>query len=215
MMTNKVLVVDDDSQFREFITSLLDSEFRIRNASNLQEGLACLGEENFDLCLIDYRLPDGTGHDLVREMRRKNIDTPVFLLTGYADKNVAINSIELGISCLLEKPFEQERLHSSIRRVLKKADGAGDIRLDEHQRCIFCGDERVALTGIEFRILEILIRNKNRQVSREDLQREIWGQSLISKHTLDTHIYNLKKKSTKLKKAVRVVHGTGFIFDTN
>jgi DNA-binding response OmpR family regulator len=80
---------------------------------------------------------------------------------------------------------------------------------------MFCGPEKILLTDIEYRILEILIRSKNRQVSREHLQEEIWGQSLISKHTLDTHIYNLKKKSDRLKKAVRVVHGIGFIFDAN
>lgn len=214
MNTNKVLVVDDDNQFQDFLSSMLAGEFLVRCASNKQEALSHLDSDSFDLFVIDYRLPDGNGHELIREIRSKSIEAPIVLVTGYANKDIAINSINLGINCLLEKPFEYDHLKASIDRVMKQFGKKSDFKLDHDQRCIYCGPDRITMTSIEYSILVILMKSRNKQVSREMLQKEIWGQSLISKHTLDTHIYNLKKKSPRLKKAVRVVHGTGFIFDS-
>lgn len=193
--------------------SLLSEEFAVSCATDKKSALDLMAAEHFDLCLLDYRLPDGTGHDVVREMRNSSIETPVFMITGYADKDLVINSLNMGIHQFMEKPFENEQFKKSIHLVLSKSKSKHEVRLDTEQRCAFCGDERVELTSIEYRILEILLSNKNKQVSRDVLQKEIWGQSLISKHTLDTHIYNLKKKSERIKKMIRVVHGSGFIFD--
>lgn len=215
MLIKKVLVVDDDPQFNEYMRSLLAGEFAVSCATDKQSSLDVLGRESFDLCILDYRLPDGTGHDVVREMRSRAIETPVFMVTGYADKDLVIDSLNMGIHQFLEKPFENEQFKQSIQFVLSKSKSKHDVRLDTEQRCAFCGDERVELTSIEYRILEILLSNKNKQVSRDVLQKEIWGQNLISKHTLDTHIYNLKKKSERIKKMIRVVHGSGFIFDAH
>jgi two-component system response regulator BaeR len=215
VLIKKVLVVDDDPQFSDYIKSLLAEDFAVSCAHDKKSSLDVLARESFDLCILDYRLPDGTGHDVVREMRSLSIETPVFMVTGYADKDLVINSLNMGIHQFMEKPFENEVFKKSIHLVLNKAKSKHDIRLDTEQRCAFCGDERVELTSIEYRILEILLSNKNKQVSRDVLQKEIWGQSLISKHTLDTHIYNLKKKSERIKKMIRVVHGSGFIFDAH
>lgn len=215
MLKNKVLVVDDDVQFSDYLDSLLSDEFALSFAGDKKSALACFDREHFDLCILDYRLPDGNGHDIVRELRSRSIQTPVFMVTGYADKAMVIDSLNLGIHHFVEKPFDNEPFKKSLYTVLNKTQSKNDIKLDLEQRCAFCGPDRIDLTSIEFRILEILLQNRNKQVSRDLLQKEIWGQSLISKHTLDTHIYNLKKKSERIKKMIRVVHGSGFIFDSN
>lgn len=215
MVQTKLLVVDDDIQFQEYLATVLASDFVVSFAGDKKTALNAFTDEQFDLCLVDFRLPDGTGHDVVREMKTRDIDVPVCMMTAYADKDVAIHAMNLGVNFFLEKPFGEKSLRESLQTVLNRMTKSHDVRLDTEQRCAFCGPDRVSLTSIEYRILEILLKNKNKQVSREHLQKEIWGQSLISKHTLDTHIYNLKKKSNRIKKNIRVVHGTGFIFESN
>jgi DNA-binding response OmpR family regulator len=182
-----ILIVEDDPMLRELVSALFERErYRIIEAGNAQEMRARMGEQTFDLILLDVRLPDGDGFELLRELRAKN-DIPIVMLTGLDTPVDRVLGLEFGADDYICKPFEPRELVARVKSVLRRtmqsaalqaADGKestvvhefANYRLDTTHRTLVSpkGDE-VELTSGEFDLLAALVESPNRPLTRDQL----------------------------------------------
>ena len=188
-----------------------------------EDALLRLFENGVDLIILDIMLPKKDGLTVLRELRQADIHTPVLMLTARRDIDDRIQGLDLGADDYLPKPFSLDELLARVRALLRRAGGqgdavlqVGDVRLDPISRAVTKGEAPVELTSREFSILEFLLYNKNRAVSRFNLAEHVWGDAfdLFSmSNFLDVHIKNLRKKlgDSGSGSIIRTIRGVGYI----
>lgn len=206
------LVVDDDVEFLESIQMILASKGNVTTASSLKDACQILCKKTFDALVVDYHLVDGNGCELIRTLKENSSkETPTILMSGFASKEMAIEALDLRVMALLEKPFSATQLLEKVNKVLK-INSQPELILNSDLRCAIVNGEKIDLTATEFKLLSLLTENKNKQIEREQIEINLWGKSAVSKNTLDTHLYNLKKKIPNLKEKIKTIHGAGLIY---
>lgn len=208
---SKVLIVDDDQALSTMLAELLESEgFQCAAASNGNEGLAKVAGWTPDLVILDVMMPGDDGIATLRKLR-ETTHTPVLMLTAMGEDDDRILGLEAGADDYLAKPFVARELILRIRAILKRASrqsepgaeqatdlSAGPLTLRPRQESARVHDAELALTGAEFRILEILVGNSGEVVSREQLTERALGRKLTPyDRALDTHISHLRRKLGK------------------
>jgi len=210
MNVAQLLLVDDDQNVLSTLAHALGDVGSVDCCDSLEEAKKLVTQKKYDLLITDYRFTGGTGHDLARSLR---YPTPVILITGFCDKDVAIRSIDLKIVALLEKPFDAQELLQQVRKHLPSLEDR--LHFDESTRSITLRGKKVSLTQTEYAILSYLSKKTDQPVPRSELETVIWGEKSVSKNTLDTHFYNLKNKLPELKERLLAIHGTGFVLKMN
>ena len=225
----KVLMVEDELSITEPLTEALAREgFDVQVAASVQEALEQTEAELPDLVLLDVMLPDGSGFDVCRSLRRRS-EVPIIMLTARGEETDRIVGLELGADDYIVKPFSAREVAARIRAVLRRADGgqpaaaepagpleAGELSLDTARRSATHAGEELDLTRKEFELLELLLREAGSVVSRERLMDEVWDVNWFgSTKTLDVHISSLRRKLGDDSAAPRYIHtvrGVGFRF---
>ncbi len=225
----KVLMVEDELSITEPLTEALAREgFDVQVAASVQEALEQTEAELPDLVLLDVMLPDGSGFDVCRSLRRRS-EVPIIMLTARGEETDRIVGLELGADDYIVKPFSAREVAARIRAVLRRADGgqpaaiepagpleAGELSLDRARRSATHAGEELDLTRKEFELLELLLREAGSVVSRERLMDEVWDVNWFgSTKTLDVHISSLRRKLGDDSAAPRYIHtvrGVGFRF---
>lgn len=164
-------------------------------------------EENVpDLLLVDWNMPDGSGDELCRWVRRRWEKLPILFLTVRGDARDVVSGFENGADDYVTKPFELEILASRIRALLRRAgqnpkeeEGilrCGQIRLDERKTAVFCGQEDIGLSRPEYGILLILMKNRGRTVTRRQLLEQVWDRegNFVNDNTLTVTMKRLREK---------------------
>lgn len=164
-------------------------------------------EENVpDLLLVDWNMPDGSGDELCRWVRRRWEKLPILFLTVRGDARDVVSGFENGADDYVTKPFELEILASRIRALLRRAgqnpkeeEGilrCGQIRLDERKTAVFCGQEEIGLSRPEYGILLILMKNRGRTVTRRQLLEQVWDSegNFVNDNTLTVTMKRLREK---------------------
>lgn len=202
--TRTLLVVDDDADLRGALAEQLELEdFRVVQAGAGEAGFALAQAERPDLLILDVDLPDTDGRDLCRRLREAGIAAPVIMLTGAAGDVDAIRGLDSGADDYVTKPFRFAVLLARIRahlRTHEHSDAAvfriGPYTFHPAQKVLLEeGGRRVRLTEKETSILKYLYRKGGVPVGREELLSEVWGyNSEVSTHTLETHVYRLRRK---------------------
>lgn len=211
-MINNILILDDDESFLKACQVSL-STFKIVTANSIDKALQIIDNINVDVILLDHNLGVMTGEDFLNELNRRQKQRPaIILITGYADKDLAIRMIDHKIDCLLEKPISLNKLKDKLDSLIKKNYQMPSF-LNEETKTFHDGDTKIQLTPLEFRILKVFVSNQDRIVLRTDLTKSVWGDTIVTKHTLDTHITRLKKKVPTLNIHLKSIYGTGFIFE--
>lgn len=212
MINLHFLIVDDDQDFLNSAAMILSTRGLVTTVTGMTDACQVLCKHNFDLLLIDYNLVDGNGCDLIRLIKDSSSrEIPIILTSGYASKEMAIQAIDLQVVSLLEKPFSATTLLDKVTKILKISD-LQDPVLNPNLRCVVMNNKSVELTSTEFKLLSMLLENKNKQLDRENIEIRLWGKTATSKNTLDTHLYNLKKKVPALKDKIKTIHGAGLIY---
>ena len=223
-----VLVVEDEPSITGPLEEALSREgFRPVVASTAAEALEIAGRVKPDVVLLDVMLPDGSGFDVCRELRRDS-DVPIIMLTARGDEADRVVGLELGADDYVVKPFSARELVARIRAVLRRLspperDGAaaavlevGDVRLDPSTRAATLSGEGLELTRREFDLMHALMRRAGALVTREQLIDEVWDTNWFgSTKTLDVHVSGLRKKLADDPAAPRYLHtirGVGFRF---
>ncbi len=220
----KILIVDDEVTLLEQLKSALEGQrYIIETAIDGEEALDKVFGNPFDLIILDIMLPKHDGLSVLKGIRQEGIKTPVLMLTAKGDINDKITGLDLGADDYLAKPFSLDELLARIRALLRRSGGqvdsvlkVGDLRLDTVTREITKKGVNLELTMREFSILEFLLYNKNRAVSRFSLAEHVWGDAFdpfSMSNFMDVHIKNLRRKIGDIGQdnIIRTIRGVGYI----
>ena len=231
MANEKILVVDDEEHIAELISYNLSSNgYKVITANNGIDAVKIAIEEKPSLILLDLMIPGKDGYDVCKEVRSNNEirNTPIIMLTAKSEELDKILGLELGADDYITKPFSVRELLARVKAVLRRFSIVepesnvlvfGDLTADFDKREILVKDKKLELTLKEFELLEILIRNKGKILTRDTLLDKIWGYEYIGEtRTVDVHIRYLRKKieaDDKNPKLIETIRGVGYKFTSN
>jgi len=216
-----LLLIEDETKVASFISKGLEEEgYTVQVAYNGTDGLARLKRETYDIVLLDLMLPEIDGFEVLKTMRSWGNTTPVLILTAKSAKEDIVRGLDTGSDDYLTKPFSFEELLARIRALLRRKSGRDslivryrDMTLDPLNRKLSIGPNDVELTDKEYMIMELLVKNSDRPVSRREVAEFVWQESGDSTNIVDVYINFLRKKieSISRKKYIHTVRGTGYI----
>lgn len=219
----RILVIEDERKIARALKKALEQEhYAVDVTFNSDDGYAMATTEPYDAMIIDRMLPgeyDGIG--IVRSLREKQISTPVLLLTALGRTEDKTNGLDSGADDYLVKPFALEELLARVRALLRRPTeqhstvlDADDLSLDTTKRSVKRGNQEIKLTGKEFGLLEFLLRNKNRPISKNTIMQHVWDYDAdILPNTIEVYIKYLRAKIDKPFKGkglIKTVRGFGY-----
>lgn len=230
MAEEKILVVDDEEHIAELITyNLQSSGYKVICANNGIDAVKLAKQEKPNLVLLDLMLPGMDGYDVCKSIRMEKelANISIIMLTAKSEEVDKILGLELGADDYITKPFSIRELMARVKAVLRRMPQKGEIEdtfergslfVDFERREVKVNEEKVDFTLKEFELLEILIRNKGKILTRETLLDKIWGYEYIGEtRTVDVHIRYLRKKiesDDKNPKFIETIRGVGYRFTT-
>lgn len=222
-MPQKLLLVDDDRELCALMTQYFtDHGYQVESAYDGRAALARAMRSGLDLIILDVMLPIVEGFEVLRQIRKRS-SVPIVMLTARTDHSDRIDGLNAGADDYLPKPFEPDELLARIRAVLRrvgKPDIAEErpievagIRLNSASREISIQGAPVALTSIEFDILECLMRAAGRVVSRDELAAVLYQREANPyERSIDVHISHLRKKLQGAEGVIQALRGSGYLF---
>jgi len=218
-----VLLIDDDVEFSELVSEYLVGEgFTVDVVHNGDSGLRRALEGRHDLVILDVMLPGLTGFEVLRKLRETSA-VPVLMLTARGEDVDRIVGLEMGADDYLAKPFNPRELAARMRAILRRVSsepevsdriGVDDVVVDLGTRVVSVGDEEISLTGVEFSLLEALVRSAGNVVNRDDLSRAaLFRRASSFDRSLDVHISNLRRKLGPMAaggERIKTVRGVGY-----
>lgn len=204
----KILLVEDDTEISQLLTTVLSNDYHVTPAYSGTEGLLQFAHQEFDLVLLDIMLSGKTGEEVLLEIREKS-GVPIVMLTALSDKKLISDFLLKGADDYLTKPFDIEELQAriavQIRRtghqqvVEEKVTRYKNIQLAEDMFQLIRDDQSVQLAKKEFLIFQLLVSHPNKIYTKEDLYEKVWGEPYFGdENTVNVHISNLRKKLQKL-----------------
>ena len=215
-MSNKILIIEDDAAIAEAVR--LNLECADYSVTVIDNGLAAWNrleaDRDYDLALLDMMLPGVDGFALLPRLREYGI--PVICLTAMADARHEVQGLRDGAEDYIAKPFDMLALMVRMEKVLRRSGKFNevyhfrDLTLDNGNRRLCRNGEEISLPPLEFDVLAVLMKNKNRTVSRERILNEIWGQDYFGDiRTVDVRVANLRKK-LNLSGEIRTISKAGY-----
>jgi two-component system phosphate regulon response regulator PhoB len=218
-----VLIVDDERDLAELIDfNLKAAGFTTHVAATGEEAIAAARERRPELVLLDLMLPDMPGTEVCRQLRAGagTRDVLIVMLTAKGEEADRVRGFEVGADDYVTKPFSVRELVLRLKAVLRRSgppkEGSaaltlGPLKLDVNAHRFFVESKEVALTALEFRLLEYLITHAGRVQTREQLLEEVWGlSSTLETRTIDTHVMRLRDKLGPARSYLETVRGVGY-----
>lgn len=214
-----MLIIDDNEELLYGLQQLLqDAHYYIDVAMTLTQGWEKISNKNYNLILLDWILPDGTGIDLLKMLRNEKNSTPVLLFSSKKEVEEKVEALDGGADDYLEKPFSNIELLARIRALLRRESSQkqsfitiGNLNIDFASRSVEVDNNSVKLTAKEFELLELLVLNANTILTRyqisEHLNRDF--DHLSASNIVDAHIKNLRKK-LNADELIQTVRGVGY-----
>ncbi len=219
--TMDVLIIEDETKVVDFISKGLEEEgYTVAVAFNGKQGLDMLKTHAYGIVLLDLMIPEIDGLKVLRNMRAWGIDTPVLIITAKNSKEDVVRGLDTGSDDYLTKPFSFEELLARIRALLRRSaakDGRTlkyeGMALNPYSRILTVGAKEVELTEKEFLMMELLIRNSERALTRNEMAEYVWQSTTDSTNIVDVYINFLRKKieSITARKYIQTVRGIGYI----
>ena len=218
----RILVVEDERDLNLLLQKVLKKAgYTVDGCYDGEEAqLHLLGAE-YDAILLDVMMPKKDGYTLIRELREHGVDTPVLFLTARDSVGDRVKGLDLGADDYLIKPFDFDELLARIRAMTRKHAGvrtnlfsAGDLVLDAQSRKVTRGGQEISLLPKEFSILEYLLRNKEKVLSREQIENRIWNYEFSgSSNNVDGYMSRLRKKIDEGRepRLIHTVKGVGWV----
>ena len=225
-----ILVVDDEQSYRDALAIALEREgFRVEVAADGQEAIARFDETQPALVLLDVMLPEMSGLDVCRELRTRS-RVPIIMVTARNAEIDAVVGLEIGADDYVTKPFRLRELVARVRAALRRTPGSdedekgsydvldvGDVRVDVGRHEVFVRGQLVSLPLKEFELLELLLTNAGRVLTRDVLIDRIWGPNYFGDtKTLDVHVKRLRSKvedDPAHPTRIVTVRGVGYRFE--
>lgn len=215
-----LLIIDDNEELLYALQQLLrDAQYHVDVATTMLEGANNIDQKKYDLILLDWMLPDGTGIELLTRLRHEKIRTPVLLFSSKKEVEDKVEALDGGADDYLEKPFSNIELLARIRALLRRESSQkqtlmqlGSLTIDFSSRSVLINDNPAKLSAKEFELLELLILNANTVLTRyqisEHLSRDF--DHLSASNIVDAHIKNLRKK-LNADELIQTVRGVGYM----
>lgn len=228
MAAKHVLIVEDEKPIRDMIAfSLKRNGFTVTEAADVGAARASITNARPDLLLVDWMLPDTSGLELTRQLKRnrETQDLPVIMLTARGDEQDKVAGLEGGADDYVVKPFSPRELLARINAVLRRsATGSGDevidqggLILDTASERVLVGERTVPLGPTEYRLLSFFMTHVERVYSRTQLLDRVWGGDVyVEERTVDVHIRRLRKALEEFgfDRFIQTVRGSGYRFST-
>lgn len=220
-----VLLVDDDASLTDSVKEWLSFNMHnVRICHSAAEAFDALKSESFDVAVFDWELPDGQGINICRWLRTNGKSLPVLMLTGKSKIEEKVAGFDAGADDYLTKPFHFKELLARLDALLRRATPAAadstivyrNVKLDPVGRRVWRDGEEIALQRLEFKVLEFLLKNRNKVFSPEALLSQLWQDDAdVSPDTVRTCIKKLRKKidSVAAESIIKNVHGVGYRVD--
>jgi len=221
----KVLLIEDDRRIHKTLKLLFESEgYSLEVAVDGASGLEAFRSTKPSLVILDLKLPDMSGRDILRQIKREVAAQPVIILSALSEEVDKVLLLELGADDYVTKPFSPKELLARVRAVARRAENAppsegfsfGDVVVDFAKMEVTRDQKPVTLTAHEFKTLKYFIQNPERVLSRDELLNQVWGYECYpSTRTVDNHILRLRQKLEKdpVNPAhFRTVHKVGYKF---
>lgn len=220
----RILIVEDDKTIALGMEYALSEEgFEVNIAGNLKVAKEFLGNNSYDLLLLDVMLPDGNGYDLCRELRKAS-ELPIIFLTACDEEINIVMGLDMGGDDYITKPFRVRELISRIKAVLrrrgkggvdKKFLSFGELRVHLLEGRVYRGEEEILLTSVEYRLLLALCKNPGIVMSRSQILESLWDYAgeFVNDNTLTVYIKRLREKiedSNSEPKYIATIRGMGY-----
>jgi two-component system OmpR family response regulator len=220
----RLLIVEDDAKTASFILKgLRENGYAVDHVSDGETGLHMALNEPYDAAIIDVMLPKLDGLALIREVRRKKNQLPVIILSARGSTGDRVKGLETGSDDYLTKPFAFSELLARVQALLRRASGiseptsvtVGDLSIDLLTRQVARGDNKLDLQPREFALLEYLMRNAGRVVSKTMIMEHVWNYN-FDPHTnvVETCVCRLRDKIDKgfgVRKLIHTIRGVGYV----
>ena len=211
----RLLIVEDEVRLADTLRQLLNRQGY--TADVYYDGVSGLDNATtgiYDLMVLDVMLPGMNGFQVVKKLREAGVATPVLMLTAKSDVGDRIHGLDCGADYYLTKPFEPEELLACVRTLLRRSGGQlqesdtltwGDLSLERTTFTLSCAEREVRLSRREYDLIELLMRNGNQVVTKEQMLVKVWGyDSQAEDNNVEVYISFLRRKLTHLHSAVKI-----------
>lgn len=217
---SRILIIEDDRTINGLLRSVLEkSGYTVDSADNGAEGLTLGRQGSYSLILLDLMLPEKSGEEIIKELRRADT-TPVIVLSAKGEINNRIELLRLGADDYIIKPFDIDEVLLRIQAVLRRTLQAesreiafGELVIRTDARRVFVGEQELVCTATEYAILELLMKNPDRIFSKRMLYEIVTGEDYLQEdNTMNVHVSNLRRKIAEHtdRKYIETVYGLGY-----
>lgn len=216
----RLLLIEDDSMIaEELVTALRKATYAVDAVKDVETGKLSLANEKYDLVLLDLGLPDGSGLDVLKELRGRQDPIPVLILTARDTLKDVVHGLDLGADDYMIKPFALEELEARIRVLLRRNEGRaspiitwGNVQLNPATHGFLVDGKQIILSAKEFAVIHALMETPGVVLSRQKLEEKIYGwNEEVESNTIEYHIARLRKKIGR--DIIRNIRGVGYILE--
>ncbi len=218
----RILIVEDEKALSNAIKDSLKSEFEIDQAFDGEEGLLYIKQDIYDAIILDLMLPIRHGYQVLEEMRKEKILTPVLILTAKDSLEDKLQGFQKGADDYLTKPFAKEELKARIQVMIRRNNPSfykneitfKNLRIDINNRQAYIGNEELKLQGKQFDMLEYLMNYQNRIITKEQIFDKIWGfNSETTTNVVEVYASGIRKELKKYDydKYFKTIRGVGYM----
>ncbi|MFD1216631.1 response regulator [Microbulbifer celer] len=218
---NILLVEDDPLLAQGLLQALTQAQYSVLHATHGEYADGLLQASEIDLVILDLGLPDMDGADLLRRIRHRRLPIPVLVLTARDGIEQQVEALDQGADDYMEKPFDLRELEARIRALLRRSHKLtadeirlGTLQLSPFQRTISLGEKRLDLPAREYEILESLMINAPRVVTKARLAQRLSRQGdEVGDNAVEVYIHRLRRRLTNSGLAIRTLRGTGYVLE--
>ena len=224
MAKQSILVIDDEPAIRDMLQIALDAAgFKVGLAEDAKQAYPIIIDTPPDLILLDWMMPGTSGIELLRRLRRDEINVPVIMLTAKVEEASKIAGLDSGADDYIAKPFSPRELVSRVKAILRRTSEesieevifAGALKLDQLNRRVNIGDTLISLGPTEYKLLQFFLTHQDRVYTRDQILDNVWGRNVyLDERTVDVHIRRLRKAISiaGYENYVQTVRGAGYRF---
>lgn len=220
----RILVIDDEQKIREMIRKYAEFEgFTVDEAKDGFDAVNKADKEKYDLIIMDVMMPNLDGFSAVKEIKKKDSNVPVIMLSALGEEYDKIHGFDVGVDDYVVKPFSTKELMMRIHAILKRTNAdtvdndkfvLNDLVIDYAARTVTIKNERIQLSPKEYELLVYLVKNRGIALTREKILETVWGYDFFGDdRTLDTHVKLLRKNLGDYSKYIVTLRGVGYRFE--
>lgn len=220
----RILVTDDEQKIREMIRKYAEFEgFTVDEAKDGFDAVNKADKEKYDLIIMDVMMPNLDGFSAVKEIKKKDPNVPVIMLSALGEEYDKIHGFDVGVDDYVVKPFSTKELMMRIHAILKRTNAdtvdndkfvLNDLVIDYAARTVTIKNERIQLSPKEYELLVYLVKNRGIALTREKILETVWGYDFFGDdRTLDTHVKLLRKNLGDYSKYIVTLRGVGYRFE--